>query len=116
MNGELALRDPIGKGPMGDYTRAVLNGKEVAVKTLINQKLKEDDMLMLLADSSLMSKINHPNLLKFYGVCLDEDRIYIFSKTIFFYFILVYFDHNFRFVYCFRVYVERKLEGIIGRQ
>lgn len=96
---EMEVKESVGKGAMGDYYRAILNGKEVAIKLLINQKIKEDDLLKLMSDSSRMryffhlllfinmiininSKINHPNLLKFYAVCLEQDRILFIIITI----------------------------------
>lgn len=72
---EITNRAPIGKGGIGDYPKASWKGKEVALKVLVNQKLKEDDMLRLIADSSLMRKMNHPNVLPFYAICVEPNRV-----------------------------------------
>lgn len=63
----------------------------------MNQKLKEDDMLRLVADSSMMRKMNHPNVLPFYAICVEPNRILfnLFSLLVFlFYFLQFNFDLN----------------------
>lgn len=74
---DIDMRDKIGKGSTGDYHRAFYKSKEVVVKTLINQKLKETDLMKLITDASYMSKLTHPNILSFRAVCLDENCIFI---------------------------------------
>lgn len=77
---DIEVKDVIGKGPIGDYYRGYWKGKEVAVKVLVNQKLKENDLLKLLGDSAYMSKLQHPNLLTFHAVCLKPDNLTILSE------------------------------------
>eukprot|EP00026_Physarum_polycephalum_P001822 Phypoly_transcript_01825.p1 GENE.Phypoly_transcript_01825~~Phypoly_transcript_01825.p1 ORF type:complete len:934 (+),score=138.65 Phypoly_transcript_01825:235-3036(+) len=77
---EFDLKEPIGKGSMGDYQRATWRSRDVAVKTLVNQKLKEHDLLRLLGDSAIMSKLSHANLLQFYAVCLDNNHLAMISE------------------------------------
>lgn len=112
---EFDLKESIGKGAMGDYQRATWKSKDVcylfishflymyyfanflflipyqvAIKTLVNQKLKEGDLLRLLSDSATMNKISHANLLQFYAVCLDQNRIYFNTYFLTFYLLLLY--------------------------
>ena len=79
-DGDITSRVPIGKGGIGDYYKASWKGKEVALKVLVNQKLKEDDMLRLICDSALMKKMNHPNVLPFYAICVEPNHITVISE------------------------------------
>lgn len=79
---KISIKEPIGKGQVGDYSRAICDGKEVAVKLLVNQKLREDDLIGLISDISLLSKVRHPNLLQIHGLCLKQNNISIVSDYI----------------------------------
>jgi hypothetical protein len=81
-NADIEVRDPIGKGPIGDYFVGQWKGKEVAVKVLVNQKLKEDDLFRLIGDSAYMSKLNNPNLLRFHAVCIEPGHLTIISEYV----------------------------------
>ena len=59
---DLDVKENIGKGPVGDYYRAFLNGKEVVVKVLVNQGLKEEDLMTLAADASVVRYTSPPPL------------------------------------------------------
>lgn len=74
---KLAVKESIGKGQVGDYSRGIWKSKEVAIKVLVNQKLREPDYISLISDVSLLSKTHHPNLLTVYGVCLKKNNISI---------------------------------------
>jgi hypothetical protein len=50
----LAVKESVGKGAIGDYYRAMWNGKEIALKALLNQKLDEEDILNLKAKVSAL--------------------------------------------------------------
>jgi serine/threonine protein kinase/ABC-type branched-subunit amino acid transport system substrate-binding protein len=77
---DIEQRELIGKGPIGDYFRGNWKGRDVAIKVLVNQKLKEEDLLKLIGDSAYMSKLNHPNILPFYAVCMEPGRLSIISE------------------------------------
>lgn len=79
---QLTLKESIGRGSVGDYSRGILNGKEVAVKVLVNQKLKEEDLIKLVSDAALLHKLNHPNLLPFRAICLEPGRVSIIMDYI----------------------------------
>eukprot|EP00026_Physarum_polycephalum_P007269 Phypoly_transcript_07327.p1 GENE.Phypoly_transcript_07327~~Phypoly_transcript_07327.p1 ORF type:complete len:535 (+),score=88.08 Phypoly_transcript_07327:138-1607(+) len=74
---DITVLEGQGRGNIGDYHRATYKGKEVAVKILVNQKLQEEDIIRLTADVSLLSKIDHPNLLPVVGACVEEHHISI---------------------------------------
>jgi hypothetical protein len=77
---DVDIREIIGKGPIGDYYKGAWKGQEVCVKVLVNQKLKENDMLKLVGDSAYMSKLQHPNILPFFAICLEQDKLMILSE------------------------------------
>jgi len=73
----LTVHESVGKGQVGDYYRGVWNKRNVAVKVLVNQKLREEDFISLLSDVSMLSRVKHPNLLPVYGVCTKRNNISI---------------------------------------
>lgn len=81
-NSDIEIKETIGKGPIGDYFTGNWKGKEVAVKVLVNQKLKEDDLFKLIGDSAYMSKLNNPNLLRFYAICVEPNHLTIISEYV----------------------------------
>jgi serine/threonine protein kinase len=72
---DLVIGQNIGRGPVGDFYKASFEKKEVATKIFVNQKLKEDDMIRLIGDASVLSKVSHKNLLPCYGLCVEPTRI-----------------------------------------
>lgn len=79
---DLSVKEPLGTGTVGDFNRAIFSGHEVAVKCLINQKLHEHDILELTCNAVILSKISHPNLLPFYGVCLENQNVAIVTDYV----------------------------------
>lgn len=79
---DFILNDDIGKGQVSNVKKGILLSGTIpiAVKILINQNLKEEDYLHLLADTSIISKIEHKNLLKIYGICLKRNNISIIAE------------------------------------
>jgi serine/threonine protein kinase len=77
---DIEIKEVIGKGPIGDYYRGYWKGQEVAVKVLVNQKLKEPDVLKLIGDSAWISKLHHNNILPFYAICLEQEKLTILSE------------------------------------
>lgn len=57
---------------------------KVAVKLLINQKIKEDDLIRLQGDAVVLSKLKHPNLVEFLGVCIEKNRILTNNNILYF--------------------------------
>lgn len=72
---QLEEKETVGRGPIGEYVHTFWKGKEVAQKVLLNQQLGENDVLNLKACASVLSKLKHKNLLEFYGVSLQKDRV-----------------------------------------
>jgi len=44
------------------------------VKILAYQKFRDSDIVALAADSAMLSKVQHPNLVQFYGICLESNN------------------------------------------
>lgn len=76
---EIDVKESVGKGAIGDYSRAYWKSREVVMKVFVNQKLKDDDMLRLLGDASYMSTLTHPNILGFHAVCLENNHLCMLS-------------------------------------
>lgn len=50
----LEFKESLGPGTVGEFYRALWKDKEVAVKCLINQKVSEDDILELTANTVIL--------------------------------------------------------------
>jgi len=72
---QLEEKETAGRGSIGEYVHTFWKGREVAQKVLLNQQLGENDILTLKATASVLSKLKHKNLLEFYGVSLQKDRV-----------------------------------------
>lgn len=76
----LAMKENVGRGSVGDYFRGFWQGREVAIKHLLNQKLDEPDLLQLKLRVSMLSKLRHKNLIEIYGVCLEPGHFSIVKE------------------------------------
>eukprot|EP00026_Physarum_polycephalum_P000670 Phypoly_transcript_00671.p1 GENE.Phypoly_transcript_00671~~Phypoly_transcript_00671.p1 ORF type:complete len:807 (+),score=131.97 Phypoly_transcript_00671:1680-4100(+) len=72
---DLREYESVGKGAIGDYIRTMWKDREVVQKVLLNQQIGEEDQLLLKARASVLTKLNHKNLLDFYGICLEPNKI-----------------------------------------
>ena len=68
----------LGKGAFGEVHEGVLNGKQVAVKT-ITPSWEDEDLEETLEDfrneCATMSKLLHPNIVLFMGICFQQDPL-----------------------------------------
>lgn len=73
---DLLLHESIGKGEFGDVLLGVLRGEKVAVKML-----KDDGAAQkFLAEASVMTTLEHPNLVRFIGLVFNKKHIYLVTE------------------------------------
>jgi hypothetical protein len=71
---ELKFGPRIGIGNVGGVYKGWYRGRLVAIKKLLGTWYKDDDMVARFREEiMLMSRMNHPNVLKFIGAVLDRD-------------------------------------------
>ncbi|XP_059612368.1 tyrosine-protein kinase CSK isoform X2 [Phlebotomus argentipes] len=73
---DIQLRESIGKGEFGDVKLGLLRGEKVAVKML-----KDDGAAQkFLAEASVMTTLEHENLVKFIGLVFTNKHIYLVTE------------------------------------
>ncbi|XP_055907238.1 uncharacterized protein LOC129942366 [Eupeodes corollae] len=73
---DLQLRESIGKGEFGDVMLGILRSDKVAVKML-----KDDGAAQkFLAEASVMTTLEHENLVKFIGLVFTSKHIYLVTE------------------------------------
>lgn len=73
---DLLLHESIGKGEFGDVLLGILRGEKVAVKML-----KDDGAAQkFLAEASVMTTLEHPNLVRFIGLVFNKKHIYLVTE------------------------------------
>jgi len=82
---ELELGSELGHGYFGEVSRAVWRGETaVAVKSLRNREGKERDYEReketFLKETEVMKTLNHPNLVKMLGVCIEKSPFYLVQE------------------------------------
>ncbi|NP_001135853.2 src family kinase 5 [Strongylocentrotus purpuratus] len=74
----LKLLDKLGQGQFGAVWKGIYDGKvEVAVKTLRAGTMSPEAFL---AEANLMKELKHVKLVNLYGICSDEEPIYIITE------------------------------------
>nr|CAH8866782.1 unnamed protein product [Trichobilharzia regenti] len=74
---DIVLGDRIGRGEFGEVLKANYNGRQVAVKIY----KKTASKLAITYEASLMTKINHPNLISFIGLVYEpDDAVYLVTE------------------------------------
>jgi hypothetical protein len=69
---ELKFVKVIGRGNMGEVYLGMWRGTKVAIKGMLGNWAKNEDMIMRFkAEIELMNKLHHPNILMFIGAVLD---------------------------------------------
>jgi len=61
----------LGKGGYAVVWKAVYHGSPVAVKELLKEKISVKHIKSFFREAVLSTKLNHPNILKFYGACVQ---------------------------------------------
>lgn len=73
---DLQLRESIGKGEFGDVMLGILRNEKVAVKMLKD----EGAVQKFLAEASVMTTLEHENLVKFIGLVFSRKHIYLVTE------------------------------------
>ncbi|XP_013111387.2 serine-rich adhesin for platelets [Stomoxys calcitrans] len=73
---DLQLRESIGKGEFGDVMLGILRNEKVAVKMLKD----EGAVQKFLAEASVMTTLEHENLVKFIGLVFTSKHIYLVTE------------------------------------
>ena len=83
---ELQLLDLIGKGGGGIVLKGFFSKQGMKQKNPIAAKILQSqlagDMDELLQELSMLYRITHPNITRFYGVCIHEECIFIIQEYI----------------------------------
>ncbi len=62
----------LGRGATASVYKGSFNGKEVAIKKYLCDETNEDYKNLLKKEAVDLSKLNHQNVIKFLGVCLEN--------------------------------------------
>ncbi|XP_037951284.1 tyrosine-protein kinase CSK-like, partial [Teleopsis dalmanni] len=73
---DLQLRESIGKGEFGDVLLGILRNEKVAVKMLKD----EGAVQKFLAEASVMTTLEHENLVKFIGLVFTSKHLYLVTE------------------------------------
>lgn len=71
----LSIGDLIGKGATALVYSGTYDGKNVAVKVVAPTELDDSIINSFVDETKMMKKINHPCILKFYGICVRPPQI-----------------------------------------
>ncbi|XP_042219998.1 tyrosine-protein kinase Fer-like isoform X3 [Homarus americanus] len=82
-NDDVELRDKIGRGNFGDVYKARLrdSGSEVAVKTC-RVTLPDEQKKKFLQEGRILKQYDHPNIVKFIGICVQKQPIMIVMELV----------------------------------
>ncbi|XP_071513497.1 tyrosine-protein kinase Fer isoform X3 [Panulirus ornatus] len=82
-NDDVELRDKIGRGNFGDVYKARLRdtGLEVAVKTC-RVTLPDEQKKKFLQEGRILKQYDHPNIVKFIGICVQKQPIMIVMELV----------------------------------
>ena len=80
--GQIQLGKVIGHSSFGIVQEATLNGTKVAVKTVkLNPKMNTDDEISAFKkEAELNSKLRHPNIVLFMGICVEPKHVCIVTE------------------------------------
>lgn len=75
---DLVIKEILGSGQFGTVSKGIYNGKtEVAVKTMKEGTMSESDFI---DEAKVMTKLQHENLVKLYGVCTTRKPLLIVTE------------------------------------
>lgn len=77
---EIEFGKKIGQGQFGSVYQGYCRGKEVAIKKLFNQDLSPNSLRNFQNEIELCSRIQHPNVVLFMGVCLKRGNFAIVTE------------------------------------
>ncbi|EFC46712.1 serine/threonine protein kinase [Naegleria gruberi] len=78
---ELSLDEQIGSGSFSEVYRGRWLGATVAVKRFLVNHIESDEIVQdFIKESKLMSKLRHPNVVQFMGVCIQMPHLYMVTE------------------------------------
>eukprot|EP00026_Physarum_polycephalum_P001102 Phypoly_transcript_01103.p1 GENE.Phypoly_transcript_01103~~Phypoly_transcript_01103.p1 ORF type:complete len:774 (+),score=173.32 Phypoly_transcript_01103:1162-3483(+) len=77
---KMTIGSKIGVGTFGDVFSAVFNGEKVAVKKFLKQKVTDNVLLELRTESAILSELQHPNILRFIGMCIKPPNLCLVAE------------------------------------
>jgi len=79
---ELSLDEQIGSGSFSEVYKGRWLGATVAVKRfMVNHHIETDEVVQdFVKESKLMSKLRHPNIVQFMGVCIQMPHLYMVTE------------------------------------
>eukprot|EP00026_Physarum_polycephalum_P009708 Phypoly_transcript_09842.p1 GENE.Phypoly_transcript_09842~~Phypoly_transcript_09842.p1 ORF type:complete len:408 (+),score=44.67 Phypoly_transcript_09842:48-1226(+) len=101
---DITLKDQIGIGAGAEVHSATYRGNDVAVKLLINQNFSEENNFTLRYLASTLSKISHPNVVTFLGMCLEPPHICMVTELMELN-LAKYYSSNTAFPYSERIHI-----------
>lgn len=72
---QIELNEQIGGGGVGLVYKGYFEDSPVALKTLFDPKVNEDLKQEFMDELLIMSQVNHPNIVAFYGACLTAPNL-----------------------------------------
>ncbi|XP_072972628.1 serine/threonine-protein kinase STY8-like isoform X2 [Typha angustifolia] len=76
----LKMGDKIASGSCGDLYRGIYQDQEVAIKVLRSQHLNEALEVEFAQEVMILRKVNHGNVVRFYGACTKPPDFYIVTE------------------------------------
>ena len=76
----LALGEKFAFGASGQVCRAKYDGNPVCVKQLFSALIDPSDMNEFIHEASVLAELVHPQIVRFYGVAVDGERMYIVTE------------------------------------
>lgn len=76
------VEENIGQGGYGHVSRGRWKGLDVAVKRMAKRKLDEETPLWFREESALLSRLRHPNVVLFIGVCVRSPNVCVVTEWI----------------------------------
>ena len=67
-------------GGAGQVFRAKFSGYPVCVKELFSSIFDETDLQEFVQEASMLSQLNHPNIVRFYGICIEDKHVYLVTE------------------------------------
>lgn len=80
MQMKLMFQRIIGKGVFGEVYAATCKGKQVAAKKFVQQKITTKLILEVRTECAILRKLNHPNIIKFEGMCLQPPHFFLLTE------------------------------------
>jgi serine/threonine protein kinase len=71
----------IGSGQYGEVYQGFFKNRKVAIKTCKNS-MQQEDKVKFVIEGNQLKKFNHPNIVGFIGIAVDEEPIYIIMELV----------------------------------